>query len=55
MNTTSTFILASLLGTNIGITTGARLANKEQINHLVIAIITILSSVYMQVMLKVRA
>ncbi|MEH7413990.1 sulfite exporter TauE/SafE family protein [Neobacillus drentensis] len=53
MKTTSTLIIASLLGTIIGIITGARLANKVPIHLLkiMIAIITILSSVYMLVML----
>ncbi|MGN7399140.1 sulfite exporter TauE/SafE family protein [Cytobacillus praedii] len=53
----STLITASLLGTIIGILTGARLVNKVPIHHLkiMIAVITILSSVYMLVMLKVGA
>jgi uncharacterized protein len=57
MQTTSMLIIASLLGTIIGITTGARLANKVPIHLLkiMIAIITILSSAYMLVMLKVGA
>jgi uncharacterized membrane protein YfcA len=48
-------IIASLLGTIIGIITGTRLANKVPIHHLkmMIAIITILSSAYMLVMLTV--
>ena len=55
MSTTSTLITASLLGTIIGIITGARLANKVPIHRLkiMIALITILSSVYMLVMLRV--
>ncbi|WP_413303725.1 sulfite exporter TauE/SafE family protein [Bacillus sp. 1P10SD] len=57
MSATSTLIIASLIGTIIGIITGARLANKVPIHLLkiLIAIITILSSVYMLVMLKVGA
>ncbi|TCJ03023.1 sulfite exporter TauE/SafE family protein [Cytobacillus praedii] len=57
METTTPLIAASLLGTIIGILTGARLANKVPIHHLkiMIAVITILSSVYMLVMLKVGA
>lgn len=55
MQNTSMLIIASLLGTTIGMITGARLANKVPIHQLkiMIAIITILSSVYMLVMLKV--
>ncbi|MGG5254451.1 sulfite exporter TauE/SafE family protein [Neobacillus sp. SM06] len=50
-------VISSLLGTVIGIVTGARLANKVSIHHLkiIIAIITIFSSVYMLIMLKVGA
>lgn len=57
METISTLVIASLIGTIIGILTGTRLANKVPIHHLklMIAIITILSSVYMLVMLKVGA
>lgn len=57
METISTLVIASLLGTIIGILTGTRLANKVPLHHLkiLIAIITILSSVYMLVMLKVGA
>ena len=55
--TASMLIIASLLGTIIGIITGTRLANKVPIHHLkmMIAIITILSSAYMLVMLTVGA
>ncbi|WP_160725000.1 sulfite exporter TauE/SafE family protein [Bacillus sp. USDA818B3_A] len=57
MSTTSMLITASLLGTIIGIITGARLSTRVPIHRLkiMIAIITILSSVYMLVMLKVGA
>jgi uncharacterized protein len=57
METASMLIIASLLGTIIGIITGTRLANKVPIHHLkmMIAIITILSSAYMLVMLTVGA
>lgn len=50
-------IISSLLGTIAGILTGTRAANKVPIHQLkmLIAIITILSSVYMLVMLKVGA
>jgi uncharacterized protein len=55
LENTSMLIIASLLGTIIGIITGTRLANKVPIHHLkmMIAIITILSSAYMLVMLTV--
>jgi uncharacterized protein len=55
METAPMLIIASLLGTIIGIITGTRLANKVPIHHLkmMIAIITILSSAYMLVMLTV--
>lgn len=57
MKTIPMLIIASLIGTIIGIITGTRLANKVPINRLkiMIALITILSSVYMLVMLKVGA
>ncbi|WP_313800016.1 sulfite exporter TauE/SafE family protein [Cytobacillus sp.] len=57
LETTTPLIAASLLGTMIGILTGARLANKVPIHFLkiMIAVITILSSVYMLVMLQVGA
>ena len=57
METASMLIIASLLGTIIGIISGTRLANKVPIHHLkiIIALITILSSTYMLVMLKVGA
>jgi uncharacterized protein len=55
LKNTTMLIIASLLGTIIGIITGTRLANKVPIHHLkmMIAIITILSSAYMLVMLTV--
>ena len=51
------FIIGSLLGTIAGIVMGVRLANKVPIPQLkmMIAIITILSSLYMLVMLNIRA
>lgn len=57
METLSMLVIASLLGTTIGIVTGTRLANKVPIHHLkiMIAFITILSSIYMLIMLKVGA
>jgi uncharacterized membrane protein YfcA len=57
MGNSSLFIISSLLGTMAGILAGARLANKVPINHLkmMIATITIISSVYMLVMLLVEA
>ncbi|MDN3016116.1 sulfite exporter TauE/SafE family protein [Paenibacillus sp. BSR1-1] len=50
-------IIGSLLGTIAGIVMGVRLANKVPIPQLkmMIAIITILSSLYMLVMLNIRA
>lgn len=57
MLNTSSLIIASLIGTIVGIVTGARFATKVPLHQLkmVIAIITILSSVYMLVMLKMGA
>lgn len=57
MKTITSLIAASLIGTIIGILAGARLANKVPIHFLkiMIAVITILSSVYMLVMLQVGA
>ncbi|MFC7395048.1 sulfite exporter TauE/SafE family protein [Scopulibacillus cellulosilyticus] len=57
MGSIKLLIISSLLGTIAGILTGTRLANKVPINYLkiFIAVITILSSVYMLVMLKAGA
>lgn len=57
VNSLSTLIVASLLGTTIGIITGSRLANKVPIQQLKIgiALLTIVSSIYMLVMLNIGA